>query len=398
MQKDILLKVAESQKQELETVDIGTKRELLNQITTDVPHALILSGIRRCGKSTLLKQLMKKTKECSYFDFEDPRCFAFEIEDIDRLEEALNETYGECSVYFFDEIQAVKTWERLIRGLLDRHKKCVLTGSNASLLSKEIGTKLTGRHLTYELFPFSYTETLRFTNEKASTESAQRYVTEGGFPEVYKYNRKDILRELLDDILARDIIARYGLRDTKILKELLLFLLSNVGKEYSYNQLARTFGLGSVSTVISFISYFEESYLIFTIQKFDFSYKKQLISPKKVYAVDWGLVKANTTSFSEDKGRALENAVFIHLRRTYKDIYYFKETHECDFVIKEKTRITQLFQVCTELNDHNREREIAGLKAAMKKFGLKTGTIVTLNQEDRFDSIKVVPAWKWLGE
>jgi len=156
LSKEALQKIAESQKNELEIVETGTKRALLEKITIDVPHAIILSGIRRCGKSTLLKQLMKKTKQGAYFNFEDPRALFFEVSDIDKLQETLDEVYGKNDCYFFDEIQTVPNWERLIRGLLDRNKKCMLTGSNVSLLSKEIGTKLTGRHLTYELFPFSY--------------------------------------------------------------------------------------------------------------------------------------------------------------------------------------------------------------------------------------------------
>jgi len=174
-------------------------------------------------------------------------------------------------------------------------------------------------------------------------------------------------------------------------------LLSNIGKEYSNNNLAKTFEFGSVSTVISYISYFEESYLIFTIPKFDFSYKKQIINPKKVYCIDGGMITANTVSFTEDKGRVLENAVFIHLRKKYKEIYYFKDKHECDFVTREKGKITNAVQVCTELNEENREREIAGLQEAMKKLKLQTGTIITLNQEDKLGSIKIEPVWKWMN-
>lgn len=398
IQKDTLIQIAESQKKELETVEIGIKRELLEQITTNIPHAIILSGIRRCGKSTLLRQLMKKVKQGAYFNFEDPRAVSFEATDIDRLQEALEQVYGKTEHYFFDEIQSAPNWERLIRGLLDRHKKCVVTGSNASLLSKDIGIKLTGRHLTYELFPFSYKEMLQFVGQQPSQETIKFYLDEGGFPEIHKYKKKEVLYELLTDILARDIIARYGLREAKILKELLLFLISNVGKEYSYNNLAKIFGLGSVTTVIAYISYFEESYLIFTIPKFDFSYKKQVISPKKVYCIDSGMINANTVSFSQDKGRLLENVIFIHLRKKYKDIYYFKEEYECDFLVKEKGKIIQAIQVCTELNDENREREMSGLSEAIKKFGLKTGTIITLNQDDKLADLKIVPAWKFLLE
>jgi hypothetical protein len=146
----------------------------------------------------------------------------------------------------------------------------------------------------------------------------------------------------------------------------------------------------------SYVSFFEESYLIFTIPKFDYSYKKQLINPKKAYVIDTGLAKVNSVSFSEDNGRMLENAAFLHLRRKHKDIYYFKEKGECDFLIKEKGKITNAFQICYELTEDNKEREIAGLKEAMEKFKLKTGIILTLKQKDDFGSIKVIPAWEWI--
>ena len=156
----------------------------------------------------------------------------------------------------------------------------------------------------------------------------------------------------------------------------------------------------SVQSVINYISFFEDSYLIFTIPLFSYSYKKQQVNPKKVYSIDTGFSAYNTPSFSEDKGRILENVVFLALRRKHKDIFYFKEKNECDFLIKEKERITQTIQVCYNFNSDNKDREINGLIEAMKKFKLKEGLILTYNQTDEFDikreTIKVIPVWKWL--
>lgn len=395
--KETLRTVVDSQQRELVSLNQGVERELLSEIDVKVPpHAVIISGVRRCGKSTLLKQLMGKIKDYHYLNFDDPRIFNFELTDFEKLEEVLREDFGTREYYCFDEIQTVARWELFIRRLLDQKKKCFITGSNASLLSRELGTKLTGRHLTYELFPFSYREMLRLSSEKPSLHTFKKYLQLGGFPEYIQSNKITILQELLNDIIARDIIVRHGLKETKTIKELAIYLLTNAGKEFSYNKLAKYFQRGSVNTIISYISYLEDSYLIFTIPRFDYSLGKQLINPKKAYAIDVGFAQANSASFSADTGRMVENIAFLHLRREHKEVFYYKEQKECDFVVKEKGKMTLAIQVCVQLNADNKEREIEGLKEAMKKLKITTGLIVTLDQEDRVENIPVIPVWKWL--
>ncbi|MCG2717908.1 MAG: ATP-binding protein [Nanoarchaeota archaeon] len=395
--KDTLKKIIKLQKSESENQDIGLQRNLIKNLDMKCPHVLIISGIRRCGKSTLLKQIMKKYPKYYYFNFEDQRALDFEVSDFEKLDEVFHELYGKSNYYFFDEIQNVTGWERFVRKMQDLGKKFIITGSNASLLSRELGTKLTGRHLTNELFPFSYCEMLRLIGKKPSLDSFKEYFEKGGFPEHLKYDNPQILQQVFNDIIFRDIVVRFNLKNSKLLKDLVVYLLTNVSKEFSYNKLKKLFNFGSVNTVISYVSYFEESYMLFTVPKFSYSYKKQLVNPKKVYVIDVGFVKANSASFSEDKGRILENMAFLYLRRNHKDIYYFKENNECDFLVKEKGKITQAIQVCYELNEENKNREINGIKEAMKKFNLKKGKIITLNQEDKFESMEIVPIWKWLS-
>lgn len=396
--KDTLRSIVKSQREALKLRETGIEREKLKEIELKIPFALVISGIRRCGKSTLLKQIMERAKEFYYFNFEDTRITDFTPEDFNKLDEVFNEEYGSKEYYFFDEIQNVKKWEIFVRSLLDRKKQVIITGSNASLLSKELGTKLTGRHVRYELFPFSYSEFMKLSKREQGISSFEKYFISGGFPDYLKFRKDEILQELLNDILIRDIAIRHKVRNVKSLKEMALYLLTNVGKEFSYNNLKKMFSLGSTNSAISFVSYFEESYLLFTIPKFDYSHKKQVVNPKKVYSIDNGLTNRNSMSFSQDKGKMLENTVFINLRKKHKDIFYFQGEKECDFVIKEGTRITQAIQVCYELNRDNREREIEGLKEAMEKFNLKEGLILTYNQEDEFkhEGIKVIPVWKWL--
>ena len=400
--KDTLRQIVQKQKEEISSLDLGVSREMLDEIGTTLTYATILSGIRRCGKSTLLRQMMAKIKKFNYFNFEDSRALSFEAGDFEKLDTVFREENNENDYYFFDEIQNAEKWEYFVRELLDKNKKVVITGSNASLLSKELGTKLTGRHLSYELFPFSYNEMLEFVNKKPSINSFEEYLQKGGFPQFLKYENTAILQELISDIISRDIIVRHKLRDSKTIKEMAIYLLSNVGKEFSYNGLRKMFELGSTNTAVAFVSYFEDSYIMFTVPKFSYSIKKQIVSQKKIYSIDTGLAKANSVSLSSDNGRILENVVFLNLRRKYKEIFYFKEKSECDFVVREKSQISQAIQVCYNLDEDNKKREIGGLIEAMEKFKLSNALILTYNQEDEFriEGKKIIakPVWKWMSE
>ncbi len=398
--KETLRKIAVSQREEFHLFEEGIEREELKEIDIKIPFAVVLSGIRRCGKSTLLRQIARKIKGFYYFNFEDPRTINFEVGDFQKLNEVFLEEFGDKDCYFFDEIQNIQKWELFVRAILDKKKYILITGSNASLLSKELGTRLTGRHLRHELFPFSFGEFLKLINKKPDIKSFEKYFVKGGFPEYLKVGKAEILQELLNDIISRDIVARHKIRNIKTIKEMALYLLTNVGKEFSYNNLKKMFNLGSTNSVISFISYFEDSYLLFTIPKFDYSLKKQLVNPKKIYSIDNGLSNVNSAFFSEDRGRMLENVVFINLRKKYNAIFYFQEKNECDFVVKEGTKIVEAIQVCYNLNEDNKDREIRGLIETMEKFRLKESLILTYDQEDELKvnnkKIKVLPVWRWL--
>ena len=398
--KDTLRNIVIEQRTELESYEYGTERDDLQRIPIELLFAVIITGIRRSGKSTLLHQLLKKLPNFYYLNFEDTRLISFEPSDFVKLDQVFNEEFGSSEFYILDEVQNVKGWEIFVRSRLDRHKKLFITGSNASLLSKELGTRLTGRHINIEIFPFSFQEALRFMGQEPSHKSFETYFYKGGFPEYLKYNNLEILRELLLDILYRDIISRYNIRETRALQEMTLYLLTNIGKEFSYNSLKKMFGFGSVNTPISFISYLEDSYLLFTISKFDYSLKKQLVNAKKVYSVDNAMSIANSASFTSDKGRMLENIVFLALLRTYREIYYFREKGECDFLVKVDGVLKIAIQVTYELNEDNKRRELEGLTEAMEKLGIEEGFILTYGQEDELifegRTIKIKPAWKWM--
>lgn len=397
--KQVISEVVEIQAELHKKKKTGTPRSALEDLKLYDSFVLIICGIRRCGKSTLLNQALKsKFTQPVFLNFEDPRLAAFELSDFLRFDEIVKEI--EPDVIAFDEIQNVPQWEKYIRSKQDQGQKIIVTGSNASMLSKEFGTLLTGRYIIKELFPFSYEEYLNFTSESAGVQSFSKYLNAGGFPEYLKTNDPEILNRLIDDILLRDITLRFGVRQHFMLRQLTLYLVSNIGKCLSLNQLKNLFSVGSVNSISNYIEWLEDSYLIFSIPKFSFSVKKQIYNPRKIYCVDTGLAGANSLSMSKDQGRKLENLVFLHFRRNRKTIFYYAEKNECDFIIVEKGQPLEAVQVCLQLTSDNLDRELKGLVEAMTELNLESGLIITFDQEDSFEVngkvVKAIPAWKYL--
>ncbi|MCF8233134.1 MAG: ATP-binding protein [Bacteroidales bacterium] len=397
--KEELERCIVKQQKELQK-DLGTPREidlkLLPKFTT------IISGIRRCGKSTLVRQFLHDKSPVYYTNFEDIILASFELKDFAKLEAIFKEKYGPNGIFFFDEIQNINGWEKYIRQLVDQGEQVILTGSNASMLSAELGTRLTGRQITKELFPFSYREFLWFRQKKHSLEIFREYLQKGGFPEYLKTNDNDILSNLFQDIFYRDVLQRNDLRNENAIKTLLHYAISNIGKETSYNKLRSHIGVGSGNTISQFVNHFEQAYMLFSIKKFDYSLKKQQANPKKLYCIDNAMIGINAFTFSENKGRLLENTVFLELKRQGHEVYYHKENHECDFVIRQGYHITQALQVCYALDDDNQQWEIEGLRDALQTYDLREGWLLTFNQEDRLTvdnkTIHIRPVWKWLLE
>jgi len=394
IQIEFLREIIEQQRLMVTAKDSGMEREQLHSLPDLKSHALIVSGIRRCGKSTLLFQLLRERYPRSiYLNFDDPRLYDFGTDDFVKLDGLIMEM--DNSVLMFDEIQLIKGWEKYVRQKLDENFQVFVTGSNASLLSRELGSSLTGRHITKELYPFSYLEYCQFHKIEPCTASTLLYLKEGGFPEYLKQKNEEILTSLLDDIIVRDIAVRYNIRDVRTLQRLTTFLLANIGNRITGNKLKTNFGISSATTILEYFSHLEQSYLLTFVPMFDYSLKKQNINPKKVYAIDTGLVEVTTPRFKNDDGHKLENLVFLAIRRCTKEIFYYSGKRECDFLILEKGLISKAIQVCLELNSENLQRETSGIFEAMKKFQLQEGTIVTLSQNDHFVQdgmrIEVIP-------
>lgn len=390
--------VVNEQKSVFYSFELGTKRELLGSLPVTSSHALVVSGIRRCGKSVLLHQFIRhEIDEVFYFNFADIRLYEFSASDFILLNEIINKSGKK--ILFFDEIQIIKGWELFVRQKLDQSVRVIITGSNARMLSVELGTNLTGRHISKELFPFNYKEFCAFQTMQYNRESFISFLNNGGFPEFLKTNNSELLSFLIEDIIYRDIATRHAVRDIVGLKNLCIFVMSNTAKLVSPSKLTSIIGVKSPSTVLEYLSYFESSYLLNLVPRFSYSVKGQMLSEKKIYVVDNGLVNVASISASKDIGRKFENAVYWNIRRKTKNIWYFSDSNsECDFIYKIHDDFFAI-QVCFEMNGDNQEREINGLLAALKFFNLSEGVILTIDQTDKMIidgyKINVVPAYKF---
>lgn len=376
---------------------------------------VIISGIRRCGKSVLLDQIRDKNIEKDYYlNFDDERLIYFSTNEFQLLTEVFLELFGEQNTYYFDEIQNIKGWERFVRRLYDAGKKVFITGSNATMLSKELGTHLTGRYIQIELYPFSFKEFLAYYEVKINQEMIystkgkialkmkfDEYMKLGGLPLNYDQKNPMFIKTLYQNILYRDVMIRNRLVNEKEISELLYLLASNVSKLSTYSSLAKTIEIKSISTVKNYIEFISNTYLLFQIPVFDYSLKVQLKNPKKTYFIDNAIVKQIGFSFSENLGRELENIVFLELKRHSFEIYYHHKKTECDFVIRKNNKIFMAIQVSTYIDSkETKQREINGLIESLEMYDLKTGLILTLDTEGeeyhKDFTIKIVPIWKWL--
>jgi uncharacterized protein len=400
MLKETLKNIILSQQEWLIAEESEIQREQFDRFSSLAPFSYILTGVRRSGKSTLMEQIMRHYNSNCYLNFEDTRTYGFELRDFLVVEELFNEIFGNSSMLFFDEIQNVPEWERFVRDAIDRKKTVVLTGSNAQMLSRELGTKLTGRHLDFEVYPFSYIEFLKYFNQTASAATFLTYLNKGGFPEFLHMGKDELLSTLVSDILFRDIFARYKLKNQETYSKITQFLLSNTGKEISFNNLKNIYEIGSASSVMDFLNYLTDAYLLFLVPVYHTSLKVQHRNPRKIYAIDQGLANFCSLSGSPDLGRLLENTIFLQLKRSGKEIWYYKGKKECDFICRDDKNKYSAIQVSWQVSVQNEKRETEGLIEALTHLNLKEGLIITLEQEDELlvqdKTIHLIPAWKWM--
>lgn len=380
--------------------NLGMRRSALGEMPVLERFATIVTGIRRSGKSTLLNQWIESSgKRTTALLFDDLRTSTFEFDDFKILDKIISEEKSEAVV--LDEVQDVQGWELFVNSLLNHGKLVLVTGSNAKMLSRELGTKLTGRHLDMDVFPFSYEEFIRFTKQEKGAESFVRYVNTGGFPAYVKTGMRQVLKDLFNDILYRDIIVRYGLTDTAPIKRLATYLLGHVGCLLSPSRLKDAIHVQQSKTVLEYFDHLTECYLIHRLERFADSPKARMIAPKKVYGCDTGLIVAIESAQDANLGHKLENIVYWMLHRRGGDLTYFvaPDGSECDFLREAEDGTREAVQVTWRLDDENRDREIGGLVKCLKRFGLKEGLVVTSDQRDYAVQdgcrIHIVPAYEF---
>jgi len=412
MEKNKILEIINDQQELFSKKDNLINREINLQNFFKGNEIIIISGIRRCGKSSLLKIISKQLNNLFvYINFDDIRFTDFQLNDFQLIEEIVSEKFSNKAIYLLDEIQNIPKWEKWVNNLYSKNIKVFVTGSNSSLLSSEISTFLTGRNKTIQLYPFSFREFLNLKQINLNFKSNQEkikiikyfkeYLEKGGFPLIIKNNDLELSIQYFEDIINKDIIKRYKIKKIKEINELILYLFSNVAKQYSYSTLKQISGIKSLSMIKNYIEYLKQTFLADTIQRFDFSLKKQKVSSSKFYVLDNSFLKTIAFNFSQNLGKRLENMVFTELKRRYKEIYYHYNKKECDFIIKEKLKIKNAIQVCLSLeNPLTKKREIQGLLEALKDYNLKKGLILTMDTEQSLviqnKQIIIKPVWKWL--
>ncbi len=390
--------------------------------------AVAIVGPRRSGKTYLLlhmfRELRDKGESVIFFPFDDDRVYPPNLKTLQEVVRTAKEFYPEGKIhFFFDEIQEVPNFELAVKRLVEReHHSVFLTGSSSRLLSKEIATQLRGRTITYELFPFSFSELLRcrgIPRKKHYTEGEQskikRYLREymryGGYPEIVieGYERK-ILEDYLDTVIYRDLIERWNIRNHKGLKLFLKIIFTSFAKKISVNSVQKFMKHNGIdisrNTLYNYLDYSNDAYIIFPVRKFSYSLKEMEQTLPKIYAVDTGLISLFDSGLSDNTGRLMENVVFLELRRKYKEnkeIFYYetRSGKEVDFLIKEGTRVRHLIQVTyASGRDDIRQREIQSLVEAGDELNCRSLHVLTWDYEGKErvgrKTVKFVPLWKWL--
>ena len=414
--KDLLKQIILEQQEILHAPNKRYVQRYIADEWLQTSEILIISGIRRCGKSVLMQQMRDRLVEKDFFfNFDDERLANFKLDDFQKLQECFVELFGEQHTYYFDEIQNIAGWERFVRRLYNAGNKIIITGSNARMLSRELGTHLTGRYIQVEIYPFSFQEylamneipvnakTLYTTTGRATmVKSFVKYMECGGFPKFLQDGSVSYLTSLYESIIYRDILTRNGLTNEKEMLELMFYLASNATKRVTYSSLGKVVGIQHPDTIKNYLEYIQQTYLISQLFRYAPSVKKQMMSPKKIYFVDNAIIKRIGFNATENNGVFLENLVFIELKRRGWDVYYYADKKECDFIVRKGLHISDAYQVTLKMDSpQTREREIAGVREAMQAYSLSKGYILTFEGKEtiNFDDgtiVEVIPVWEWI--
>jgi predicted AAA+ superfamily ATPase len=380
-------------------------------------HIQVLQGIRRSGKSSLFKMLINHLsthtdpQEILYLNLDDPYFIPYAHDPrgfYEIIQRAKKLTQKNITYLFLDEVQAIEGWEKFVKSVYDSEEfvKIFITGSNSSLLNGQFATLLSGRYLSTRVYPLSFSEILRMNNidsflrlQKALPKVLKivdDMMTFGSFVEVHELDsslKRDLLSSYYETILLKDCVANNHIRDVKSFKELSFYLITNLASLYSYTSLSGPLGINDKS-VKDYIAFMQESYLVQEIKLFSFSLKEQMNNKKKLYLSDNGFMRLGYT-FSANHGKLLENLVFSELQKRAYEVYYYNKGLECDFIATKEGR-TIAIQVCYELNDHNRKREISAF--AKLPFPADEKYIITYNQKEKVGDVQVLSFWEYFWQ
>lgn len=422
MLKSTVLKQKEDRDRLLAMSYVERSKEKYNKKWLSSDLIKVILGPRRAGKSVFALMLLKG-ENFAYFNFDD-ELLAEEKLDLDELMSELKQLYGETKYILFDEIQNLPGWELFVNRLHRGGYNIVLTGSNASLLSKELSTHLTGRHIPIEILPFDFNEVLKAkqyafspTDMLVPSKKADlfifltKYMTNGGYPEVVikDLEPRGYLDILFDSVLYKDVIKRYNVRFGKLIGGLGSYLINNVSNLYTARKLTKILKMKSDVTIAKYIDYLNEAYILFSLDCYFTKVSSRLQSPKKTYVVDNGLVTAKAVQHSPNTGKLMENLVFVELvkrgKQPNRDLFYYKTRNdrEIDFIVKDGYKVVELVQVCYDLtNIDTEEREIKSLVEASGELEVTKLTLITWNErrvvEKNGLTIQIVPLWEWLTQ
>jgi len=383
----------------------------------------VILGPRRAGKSVFALMLLKN-RDFAYFNFDDESLPGEEKIDLDELMTELKLAYGDTKYILFDEIQNLPNWELFVNRLHRGGFNLVLTGSNASLLSKELATHLTGRHIPIEILPFNFSEILKakqyevspdklsLPDEKAKLlEYMTQYMTSGGYPEVVTkgVDPRGYLDVLFDAVLFKDVVKRHKVRFSEQIASLGSYLINNVSGQYGTKKFANILEFKSQVTLEKYLGYLTEAYLIFPLIRHSTKAGMRLRSAKKTYVVDNGFVTAKAVQHSPNTGKLMENLVFTELvkkgHQPGRELFYYKTRNdrEIDFVLKKGYQVMEMIQVCYDMTDPDVEqREVKALVEAGKELNVSTLTVLTWNEKRTVEkdnmTIQFKPLWEWLLE
>lgn len=414
-----LLPIMAEQKEEFLSEDFASfcPREEERQIDLKSHLAQVVIGVRRSGKSTMCRKVLREANvKAAYVNFDDERLAKTQTSDLNNILEALYIVYGDFQYLFLDEVQNIEGWPLFVNRLLRQKMHLIVTGSNAKLLSNELTTHLTGRHHKITLFPFSFeeyarmkqldTQALTTKGQAAVKRELNTYLMNGGLPELLiEKDSQGYIMALLEAIIKRDITLRFKVRYPEVLQRLATYLIDNFAQEYNATTIAELLGV-SDHTIDTYCGYLQEAFLLLALKKF--SYKsRERIRDSKIYVIDNAFISNRTNTFStENLGWRLENAIYIELlhraSKRFADVFYYRDrTFEVDFMVAKDGVVEELYQVCYDMtNEKTRKREVNSLLQGATKFHCSNLTILTFDEQETITegdyTIQVKSASQWL--